>query len=1004
MKLKFILIAWIVLHASNSFAQQTMPGRILFLIKSEAITAFRAAFASPEIHTLKFDPQKFSLKDSKAISALLALPSTFHVTSVKPLIPQHNVVLEELRERTNPILFPKTNQDGINIKESEDIIKLKTSEEHISRWFELFYDTTISLESAQKFLKKSGIVECAEPRYRYSLCFTPNDPDFSQQYALPLMHLPEAWDIVRCDSTMLIADDDIGTDWTHSDLANAIFVNSGETGLDSNGFDKRSNGIDDDGDGFVDDWHGWDFAGDDGTAPDNDPNTQATHGTHTAGIMAASGNNGIGICGVAFGAKVLILKCGDNTGSDVSFGYEGIIYAADHGAKVVNNSWGGTNRSQVGQDIINYATGKNCVVVAASGNSSAFLDFYPSSYDHVLSVAAVDATDRITDFSNYNTHVDLSAPGLDVLSTVPNEGYEIMSGTSMASPNAAGAIALVRQRFPDLDPDQAVERLRATCDQLDATHDIHPGYTGKGSVNVLRAITDNPLYSARLESFEIFDQNNDGSLNSGQSADIVLHVRNYLSPVTDLQATIEYLDDTAQAISANTQTVDFGKANTLSLVQNFQGSFHVTISPKAPENYTVLVKLTYSSDPEKYGPDVDYFYLVINKGYLDLNKNNLTVTFNSKGSIGYDDSPDNSQGSGFIWTNAPPSIAPNGRDVLFEGGLMIASDPQHIVAAAPSEANDQIAEEDYSPIINLHYVTPTDHPNAAQELSAIFADGNTDTSLQVGVTVAHKMYAFTKDLSANAVVVDYVIHKRIVDSVSYLTDSTSVALFMDWDIGASGSINQAYLSAFDTTISVTKRLEDSYPYLGIKLISDIPNGAALNFYALDNDGSNGSAKTYGGFAQSDKWLTMTTSRPSAGIGDVSIVQAVKNLPLRSRDSVRLTYILAIAESEELLKQTIDQTTIQWFGESSVRNSSPLENTLHLSPNPFGNHLHIAWETNTSDLPAEITFTDAIGRTVFSQIMQGQEFDITKSSLPAGAYTVTIRQGNIVLHKQAISLP
>src|SRR5439155_16885975 len=118
-----------------------------------------------------------------------------------------------------------------------------------------------------------------------------------------------------------------------------------------------------------------------------------------------SGNNGFGICGVAFGTKVLILKCGDNSGTSVDFGYEGIVYAADRHAKVVNNSWGGTNRTQSGEDIVNYALGKDCIVTAAAGNESVFENLYPASYPHVLAVAAVDETNTIAGFSSYSTHV-----------------------------------------------------------------------------------------------------------------------------------------------------------------------------------------------------------------------------------------------------------------------------------------------------------------------------------------------------------------------------------------------------------------------------------------------------------------------------------------------------------------------------------------------------------------------------------------------------------------------
>ena len=989
-----------VLFAANLYAQQqAMQGRIIFRIKAEGVALFHSAFDISEISKPTFDPQTFSLRDAKTISSALGLPSSVRATLLKPFIPQHNVVLEELRERTNPILFSHTNTNGISIKEAEAITKLRHSEEKISRCFELFFDGDINVESVILLLKKPGIVEFAEPRYLYNTCgqFIPNDPRFAEQYSLPMIHAPEAWDIVRCDSTMLVADDDIGSDWTHSDLAKAAFVNKGETGFDTEGLDKRSNGIDDDGDGFIDDWHGWDFAGSRGISPDNDPGTVAKHGTHTAGIIAASGNNSIGICGVAFGAKILLLKCGDNNGNDVAFGYEGIIMAADMGAKVVNNSWGGSNRSQVGQDIVDYATSKNCVVVAASGNSSSFDNLYPASYDHVLSVGAVDESGHFTNFSNYNTRVDVSAPGNNVLSTIPNEDYMTMTGTSMASPNAAGAIALVRQKFPDLTPDQAMERLRATSDPLAIDQDIHPGYTGKGRINVKRAISENPVYSARLENVEIFDNNNDGDLSSGESADIVLHVRNYLSSVTDLVAKVEYLD-TNNYITANTETIRFGKANTLSLVQNFQGSFHINVAANVPENYIIRVKLTFFSSPEGYGPDIDYFSLIINKGYLDLNKNNLTVTFDSKGSMGYNDPPNNSQGSGFVWTHAPNEIAVEGRDILSQAGLMIGFDENHIAASGPSDYSDAVAERDFNPVVNLHYVSPSDHLNAVQQLHTVFADK--PDSLEVGVQVEQKMYAFAKDLSANAVVLDYVVHKRIEN----VSDALSAALFMDWDIGASGSINKAYVSSLDTAISVTRRMEQLYPFVGIKLISEIPEGAALNFYALNNDGSDGSARTYGGFSKSDKWLTLSTSRPLAGIGDVSMIYGLKDLPLLSQDSVRLTFVIALASSEQLLKQTIDQTQAAWFGSSGVGNIAGEGHFLTSSPNPFSNRMHISWKSDEPQTPAFIFLTDALGRTLINCKTEGSTFDLAGITLPAGMYNLTVRQGTSVLRNSVICLP
>ncbi|MDP4237490.1 MAG: S8 family peptidase, partial [Bacteroidota bacterium] len=673
---------------------------------------------------------------------------------------------------------------------------------------------------------------------------------------------------------------------------------------------------------------------------------------------------------------------------------------------VVNNSWGGTNRSQVGQDIVDYANSRNCVVVAASGNSGTFDNLYPASYDHVLSVAAVDEGGNVTSFSNFNAHVDVSAPGSNIESTVPDAMYATMTGTSMASPNASGAIAMVRQKFPNFTADQAIQRLRTTTSPRSSTQDIHPGYTGTGLIDLKQAVSDAPSYSARLESVEILDENHNGILESGEGADIVLHVRNYLNPVTDLQAKIEYIDDTFGAISANTETVRFGKANTLELVQNFQGSFHISLAKNTPADYTVSVRITFSSSPQGYGPDLDYFSLSINQAYLSLDQNNLTVTFNSKGGLGYNDPPGNTQGMGFVWTKPPSSIVLEGRDILSQAGLMIGvDDSARIVSAAPGEYGDGYTMQDFSFTKAIHYVTPPDHTNAVQELQTTYADVNADPSLQVGVSVDEQSYAFTNDLAANAVVIDYVVRKRVVDSVSYLTDSTAMALFMDWDIGASGSINKAYVSALDSAIGITRRMEDAYPFVGIKLLSDIPAGSSINFYALDNDGSNGSVNKYDGLDRSEKWRTMTTPRPVAGIGDVSMIYGLKNLPLRSQDSIRLTFVIALAENEQILKQTIDATEHEWQLHSGVPMTEHSSNLpLEISPNPFSGRLHVAWNSADPSAQAELSISDAIGRVIETRSIRGSSLEITGLVVPPGTYFISVHQGNTYCRGTIVSMP
>lgn len=983
-KISIFVLLICLLAGSTVAQQQSVPGRVLFRISPEAIESFRAAFSSSISTDKHFDPQRCAVNDSKAISALLQLPTAVKVIALKPFVAQHNVVLEELREKGNPILFAQVKNVN-RTYESETVHLLRVSEEQLSRWFELITDESIAPEVLSTILKKNDLVEAAEPRYKYSLCFTPNDSLYSQQYSLPLIHAPEAWDIQRCDSTMLVAVDDIGTDWTHIDLRNAIYINKGETGVDADGLDKRSNGVDDDGDGFIDDWHGWDFSGINNTAPDNDPYPGREHGTHTGGIMAASGNNRAGVCGVAFGAKLLAIKCGDNGGQDVSFGYEGIIYAADMGSKVVNNSWGGNTRSDVGQGIVNYATAKNCVVVAASGNNGIFEDFFPASFDNVLSVSSVDEDGSLSSFSNRGTHVDVCAPGGGVLSTVPNNGYARLSGTSMASPTAAGAIALIRQKYPNFEPAQAIEQLRVTGGAV--TNNPFSEYTGGGLIDIAKAVGASAKHSARIVSVEIDDDDNDHQLTSSEGADIALSVRNYLDPIVNLQAQIEIVSG-AEYISNFTPFIQFGNANTLDLIQNVVGSFHLTVAPNAPPNKVITVRVKFSSKPSNYGPDIDYFSFTINRSYLDLNKNNLTVTVDSKGGIGYNDPRGNAQGSGFVWTNSPPFILPQNKSVLSQAGLMIGIDTNHVVASAPGQYSDTYADQDFKTTSAAHYISQPDRPNAIQEIETFYNDSIAAADIQVGVSVRSRSYVFTEGTSSDAVVFDYMISKRVPENGIAPSDSTAIALFMDWDIGASGVANTTSVSSVDSSIFITKRIDPQYPIVGIKLISNIPSQSSQNFYALENDGSNGSYQTYYGFPKRAKWFTMTTPRPAAGPNDVSMIFGLKNVPLASSDSVQVTYVIALGGDENALKSSIDKTEQLWKGITLVHQIPASTFDLQCYPNPFSDIVHLNWINNNTQTSL-ITITDVLGRVVVSEQVMGNTVTLDLHSLSRGVYHLVL---------------
>lgn len=295
-----------------------------------------------------------------------------------------------------------------------------------------------------------------EPNYRYKASLTPNDPGYSNLYGLPQIGAPVAWDTAS-GSGIVVAVVDTGIDYNHADLSGQIAPG------------------------------GYNFVS--GTS---DPYDDNEHGTHCSGTIAAAGNNGVGVIGVAYDSKILPLKALDSQGSgDLSDISLAINRAVSHGASVISMSFGGPDKSAVLETAIKAASDAGVLLVAAAGNESADNDTvtdYPANFNvtTMISVAATDSADQLADFSNYGaTKVHLSAPGVNILSTKPGGGYQYMSGTSMATPHVAGVAALVKSANPTLPPSQIKDIILQTVDKLDSLNGLT--ITG-GRVNVASAV------------------------------------------------------------------------------------------------------------------------------------------------------------------------------------------------------------------------------------------------------------------------------------------------------------------------------------------------------------------------------------------------------------------------------------------------------------------------------------------------------------------------------------
>ena len=330
----------------------------------------------------------------------------------------------------------------------------------------------------------------------------PNDPRWldGSLWGLIKIQAQSAWNTLnaRGDGSVVIMDIDTGMNYNHQDLAANAWTNPGETGTDAQGHNKQTNGIDDDGDGYVDDVHGIDTVN-----HDSNPIDDNGHGTHTAGTLAAVGNNGLGVVGVNWNAKILPCKflAANGSGSDAG-AIECLNYAVNlktqHGIniRVTSNSWGGYGADPTLQPAFDAAGAAGIISFAAAGNDSVNIDlpqndFTPAIFARtspsVVAVASSDQSDNLSSFSNYGVNtVALSAPGSGILSTyyTTNSSYATLSGTSMATPHVAGTAALLSSLDPTLNVGQLKALLTNNVDVLSSFGGLVS--TG-GRLNVYRA-------------------------------------------------------------------------------------------------------------------------------------------------------------------------------------------------------------------------------------------------------------------------------------------------------------------------------------------------------------------------------------------------------------------------------------------------------------------------------------------------------------------------------------
>lgn len=384
----------------------------------------------------------------------------------------------------------------------------KRAGQSIKRGPEIF-DRLVALEvkdgqdirRVKQELERNPNVESVEFDQELKIFLTPNDTRYPELWAMNNtgqtggtvdadIDAPEAWDLNTGSAQIVVAVIDTGVDYTHPDLAPNMWINPDEV---------PSNGIDDDQNGYVDDIFGYDFIN-----HDANPMDDHFHGTHVAGTIGAKGNNNLGVVGVNHSVRIMALKFlgFDGNGSSID-ALDAVQYATLNGAHIISNSYGGDGFLQDFQNAINAARNAGVLFVAAAGNSNTDAPAYPAMYENVLTVSASNYKDERAlgsngqPFSNFGTHIDVTAPGQSILSTTPNNNYASYSGTSMACPHVAGLAALIKSRNFNLTGDQIENAIKSSADDIGAPgFDIYFGY---GRINAKRALDlVNPAGSLNL--------------------------------------------------------------------------------------------------------------------------------------------------------------------------------------------------------------------------------------------------------------------------------------------------------------------------------------------------------------------------------------------------------------------------------------------------------------------------------------------------------------------------
>ena len=735
----------------------------------------------------------------------------------------------------------------------------------LSRVYTINFNENFNEFDAAKMFMSTGMFEYVEAQIVPELMYVPNDPKVELQYHLDLIDIFEAWDIQKGDTNVVIGITDTGIDSDHPEVIGRIKHN----------YNDPVDGVDNDNDGYIDNFSGWDTGVD-----DNDPEVFGHHGNQVTGCASINTDNNGDVAAPGFNTMILPIKICNNSGYLVG-AYEGIVYAADHGADIINCSWGAAGAfNQYHQDVVNYAVNnKGAVIVAAAGNTNNNSYFYPASYANVISVGGTDQQDKkwissTSEGSQYNDMVDVVAPSDGIVSIWRGGGSGLIGrGTSFAAPIVSGVLGLIKAQYPDASPQKIGAILKASTDDIYGVegNEVYQNMLGTGRVNAHKALL--PITSPFItyighKTDDGFDQN----LAGGDTVLMLVDLKNHLGATNNISVLLRSEDANTTVLDSISFVSSIGSEE----IETTESYFKFIINPSVAANEMVSFSIEITDGLNTFH---DIFSIEVNKDYVDITENNIYLSFNNHGRIGY---TLGGSGLGVEYKNSGSLIS--------EMGVLLAIDPGTV-----------LSYEDYEllsfepPIVNsLNSLSVSD---AKRTVTGLLDDSW--STEPVGVEIQQTAYAWNTKNNEDYVIYEYVIKNKSDADM----DSIYFGIFSDWDIGNKNT----NISGFEFSKNIGYVYDPEGIYGGVKLL----RSNKINYYAFDKSGNDGINIT-DDFDDSEEYISMTGGVTHFNIsGDVANIISSGPYSLDSNDSIVLAFAILGGEDLNTLRTNADNSELMY---------------------------------------------------------------------------------------------